>query len=152
MFGIFSVLTESWCRVCFLTPPGRLEAVEHVDSLDVVGEGGVGEKRSVSVDGVQSEFKGQFLRSRRPALYRLKDTSCRQTEHSLLSQLQASHTKSHLLHTRALHSKHIILYSLDIFLKAFFLKCLKPDIYFIILQQYTENQNKYINVKIKIYI
>lgn len=69
-------------RACFLTPPGGLEAVEDVDSLDVVGERGVGEKRSVSVDGVQSEFKGQFLRSGRAALYRLKNTPCRQTQNT----------------------------------------------------------------------
>lgn len=67
------------CFCSSLTFPGGLEAVEDVDSLDVVGERGVRQKRSVPVDGVKSEFKGQLLRSGRAALYRLENPTCRET-------------------------------------------------------------------------
>ena len=55
-----------------LTFAGGLKAVEDVDSLDVVGEGGVWEQGAVPVDRVQGKFKGEFLGSRGAALDGLK--------------------------------------------------------------------------------
>ena len=55
-----------------LTFARGLEAVEDVDPLDVVGEGGVGQQRAVPVDGVQGKLKGEFLGSRGATLDGLK--------------------------------------------------------------------------------
>lgn len=41
-----------------LTFPGGLEAVEDVYSLDVIGQGGVGQQGAVPIDCIQGKFKG----------------------------------------------------------------------------------------------
>lgn len=41
-----------------LTFPGRLEAVEDVYSLDVIGQRGVGQQGAVPIDCVQGKFEG----------------------------------------------------------------------------------------------
>lgn len=49
-WGTFHFLT--------LTFPGGLEAVEDVYSLDVIGQGGVGQQGAVPIDCIQGKFKG----------------------------------------------------------------------------------------------